>query len=145
MSRFIAAVRVGAASRAVGVCVASIVAVCVFAGSVSAMTPAPGWEVTSHVYPTNLQPGHKGVVVVELFNTGAASSQGPVTLTDTLPPGLTATETGGITTPGYVSNEEAEAAEGEEEKEKNTGGFTSEPAGLWARAWRCSGTTVVTC
>jgi hypothetical protein len=145
MSRFIAAVRLSGVRRAVGVCVASIVAACVFAGSVSAMTTAPGWEVTSHVYPTNLQPGHKGIVVLELFNTGAASSQGTVTLTDKLPSGLTATETGGVGSLGYVSNEGAENEEGEEEKEQSTGGFTAEPAGLLSRAWSCSGTTVVTC
>src|ERR1700722_19756403 len=142
MSRSIAATRLSGTRRATGVVVATILAVCVLAGSASAATPAPGWGVMTHVYPTNLQPGQEGLVVVELFNTGAAPSQGIVTLTDTLPPGLTATGTGGVGSFGYVSNEGAEGEEGEEEREQKSGGDTSEPAGIWARAWSCSGTTV---
>jgi hypothetical protein len=131
--------------HAIGVLIATVLALCVFATSASAMSPAPGWDVVSQVYPTNLQPGHEGLVVVELFNTGAGSSEGPVTLTDTLPPGLTATGTGGVVTFGNVTNEGAEYNEGEEEYEQSSGGLTYVPAGMWARAWSCTGTTVVTC
>jgi hypothetical protein len=137
--------RLGDARHVVGVFVATILAVCAFAAPASALTPAPGWEVTSHVYPTHLQPGHAGIVVVELFNTGAGPSSGPVTLTDTLPAGLTATETGGVGTFGYISNGEAKGEEGEEEKEQKPEGLKNNLAGIWGRAWDCSGTQVVTC
>src|ERR1700722_14198046 len=117
MNRHIATkTRLRDAWHAIGVLSTIMLVSSLFAGSAFAATPAPGWEVTSHVYPTNLQPGHEGVVVVELFNTGAAPSHGIVTLTDTLPPGLTATETGGVDGFGAISNSAAEAEEGEEEK-----------------------------
>jgi hypothetical protein len=62
-----------------------------------AETPAPGWEVTSNVFPTNLAPsGGKGVIEVNVFNTGAAESTGTVTVTDVLPPGVVATEAGDV-------------------------------------------------
>lgn len=37
----------------------------------SAETAAPGWEATSHMYPTHLAPGTEGAVVVEVYNIGA--------------------------------------------------------------------------
>jgi hypothetical protein len=54
----------------------------------------PGWEVTARNYPTNLSPGGSGVIVVDPFNVGAGASSGTVTVTDTLPPGVTATDAG---------------------------------------------------
>jgi len=56
--------------------------------------PGAGWEVASRAIPTNLVPGHKGVIEVAVFNTGAESSSGEITVTDTLPPGVTATDAG---------------------------------------------------
>jgi len=79
-----------------------------FAASASAVEPAPGWEVGSRVYPTNIKPGGKGIVVVQVYNTGAGSTAGTVTMTDTLPPGLEATEAGAITPFGEINREEEE-------------------------------------
>jgi hypothetical protein len=114
-------------------------------GSASALTvtPAPGWEVTASAYPTYLVPGGSGVVMIELFNTGAKQSSGEVTVTDKLPPGLTATGTGGLETGGIISEESAEISELQEEIEQNEGSI--QPAGTQPRTWSCTGTTVVKC
>ncbi len=53
-----------------------------------------GWEVTATTLPTNIAPGGTGRLMVSVYNVGAANSEGPVTVTDTLPPGITATEAG---------------------------------------------------
>jgi hypothetical protein len=63
----------------------------------AAEAPGPGWEITSTTLPTNLKPsGGKGVLVLHPLNVGAASSSGPVTVIDTLPPGVIAIEAGEI-------------------------------------------------
>jgi len=62
----------------------------------SASTPGPGWELTAHTFPTNLTPGKAGTVAIRVLNTGAAGSNGTVTVTDTLPPNVTATEAGSL-------------------------------------------------
>jgi hypothetical protein len=67
--------------------------------SASAGTPGVGWEVTGHTYPTNLPPGGKGLIEIDVFNVGAASSNGTITVTDILPEGLTATEAGELQFP----------------------------------------------
>jgi hypothetical protein len=54
---------------------------------------APGWGVTAHTYPSRIGAGHDGAIEVEVLNLGAGSS-GPVTVTDTLPKGVTAIEAG---------------------------------------------------
>ena len=89
---------------------------CALASAASALTPAPGWQLTSRSYPTQLSPGGKALLRIDVYNVGAAPSRGPVTVTDTLPPGLTATAAG-----NYL-NGHVEAAR-----------------------WRCKGATVVTC
>jgi hypothetical protein len=126
---------------------AVFVSLAVAAGAAQAASvPAPGWEVTSRLEPTPIAPGHEGVVVVEVYNTGAKASTGPVTVTDALPPGLEAIRSGPLTELGEISKEEVEEREQaytEKEKEQSEGGVTlpqSEP-----RVWTCNGTTVVTC
>jgi hypothetical protein len=65
------------------------------AGYAHAETAAPGWELTSTVFPTNIAPGGgTGALELDVFNVGAARSEGPVTVTDTLPPGVLAVEAG---------------------------------------------------
>jgi uncharacterized repeat protein (TIGR01451 family) len=82
---------------------------------------APGWEVTSTTYPTNLAPsGGTGTIELNVFNIGAAPSTGTVTVTDVLPKGVVATEAGDVQTSAPL----------------RIGG-----AGLWD----CSIGTVVTC
>ena len=60
----------------------------------AAEAPKPGWEAISNAYPTDLAPGGKGIVQVEPLNVGAADSEGEVTVVDTLPEGVTATDAG---------------------------------------------------
>jgi hypothetical protein len=87
--------------------IATLLAVCVSSIALSAPASAeecpqfsayanckPGWELSARNFPTSLAPGRKGAVEIEVFNVGAGSSQGVVTVTDTLPPGVTATEAG---------------------------------------------------
>lgn len=61
--------------------------------------PAPGWEITSHSAPANLPPGGHGLIYLDIFNIGAANSEEgkTITVTDQLPPGVTATHAGGLT------------------------------------------------
>jgi hypothetical protein len=67
-----------------------------------ASTPqAPGWAVTAHTLPTYLPPGGVGFVEVRVVNVGAASSNGSVTVTDILPPGVTASEAGALASAGF--------------------------------------------
>jgi hypothetical protein len=54
----------------------------------------PGWEVTSTTLPTDLRPGGTGIIEINVYNVGARGSSGTVTMTDTLPPGIVATEAG---------------------------------------------------
>jgi hypothetical protein len=58
-------------------------------------TAGTGWEAYTSVFPTNLKPGGSGEIQLDLFNIGAAPSTGSITVTDTLPPGVTATKAGG--------------------------------------------------
>jgi hypothetical protein len=60
-------------------------------------TPAPGWEVTSSTWPTNLAPaGGEGTVELDVYNIGAEASKGTITVTDTLPAGVLATRAGDL-------------------------------------------------
>lgn len=69
-------------------------ALCVLFGGASsacAMVSAPGWGIIGRAAPTNLPPGGEGVLKLYVFNLGAGEPDGSTTLTDVLPPGLTAT------------------------------------------------------
>ncbi len=68
------------------------------------VTPAPGWEVNPVVFPSHLTPDQKGYIVLAIYNVGKAGSSGPVSVTDTLPAGLTATEAGYVNEP-FVNSE----------------------------------------
>ncbi len=59
-------------------------------------TSAPGWGVAQSTIPTNLPPGGTGLIELDVYNVGAASSDGTVTVTDVLPKGLIATEASGL-------------------------------------------------
>jgi hypothetical protein len=80
--------------------------------------PGTGWEVTADTWPTNLKPGGSGMIPISIYNVGAADSEGTVTVTDVLPPGVTATDAGRFTQ-GAVSHE--------------------------PELWDCTGSTVVVC
>jgi uncharacterized repeat protein (TIGR01451 family) len=109
------AIRMAAAAALTGTLLS---AVFVAAAAASSDKPGPGWELTAHSLPTNLPPGGTGIIAVNVFNIGAASSNGTVTVTDVLPPGMTATDAGLIRAGGESISHEL---------------------------WDCSGTTVVTC
>ena len=120
-----------------------------FAGAAgAAQTPGPGWEVSSRLYPTHLAPGAKGLVIVQMYDIGAGSSNGTVTMTDVLPAGLEATSAGVMEATGNMIStgevEEWEAEQEEEEEREAEGKFNSTSPGH-LRVWDCSGTTVVTC
>jgi hypothetical protein len=85
--------------------------------SASVLTPSPGWEANARAFPTNLPPGGSGIIAIDVYNAGAASSKGTITVTDTLPPGVTATDAGELISQG----------------------------GIGHSLWHCAGTTVVTC
>jgi uncharacterized repeat protein (TIGR01451 family) len=104
------------------VVVVALAALALGASAAQAETRAPGWEITSTTFPTNLAPsGGTGTIEVNVYNIGAVPSTGAVTVTDTLPAGVIATEA-------------ADAQSG-------GGGGTLNEFGLW----ECSAGHVVTC
>ena len=107
----------------------------------------PGWMVESQAYPTELQPGEEGLLVVDVYNIGAGQTTvgNKVHLTDTLPAGLEANgEAGAMEAFGAISREVVESYEtGNEAVEKLPPG--SGQTLLQARYWQCSGATVVSC
>jgi hypothetical protein len=65
-------------------------------GAFSAPASAqPGWELNAFAKPTYLRPGGRGIIVLRVLNVGSASSEGTVTVSDALPPGVIATRAGG--------------------------------------------------
>ena len=124
----------------------------VFASVASAAEEAkPGFEIGSVSSPTIMKPGGKGIVVVQVFNTGAGSTNGTVTMTDTLPPGLEATSQAGATEVFGVINREEEEGVEEYESEDEASELSEAKIGRGSgsyeqlRVWNCSGKTVVTC
>jgi hypothetical protein len=75
----------------------------------AAEKPAPGWEITSTTYPTSLKRGGKGGILVQPFNIGAASSSGRITIVDTLPRGVTASDAGTVQGAGGRESVDPEA------------------------------------
>src|ERR1700722_3195651 len=119
--------------RSTSVLFAAVCALCLLvsvggAQSAFAVAEGTGWEAFSSAFPTNLPPGGSGRIQVHIVNVGAKPSEGSITVTDTLPPGVTATTAGGM---GAVGTSILSL----KEEEGEFGG---------AR-WICSGTTVVTC
>ncbi len=131
----------------VAVLVALLLSLAMGAPVASALKAAPGWAVTTRSYPTNLPPGGHGQIEIDLFNVGAADSEGKVTVTDTLPAGVTATEAGGLENAGgeNIAEDEVYIEEAEHEGELSKQAATGSLLGGEPRAWSCSGTTVVTC
>ncbi|HEX5307923.1 MAG TPA: hypothetical protein VFW38_02465, partial [Solirubrobacteraceae bacterium] len=86
------------------------------------------------------------MVVVEVYDIGAGSSTGPVTMTDVLPPGLEAISSGPLNEFGEINKSSVENREktyAKKEEEQALGKVTvpqSQP-----HVWKCEGTTTVTC
>ena len=72
--------------------VSAICALGLFSVAAQAETPAPGWEAFGFFGPTNLTPGGSGELHLYVYNVGAETSSGPLTVTNRLPDGMTATE-----------------------------------------------------
>jgi len=90
---------------------ALILAGTLLVGAASALASegqAPGWELMAKTKPTYLRPQGRAGLIIRVLNVGAASSSGTVTVTDTLPPGVTATDAGGDAAVHEVGLEEAE-------------------------------------
>ncbi len=90
--------------RAAAVAAPAVALVCFLATPTPALASpeekgGPGWELTARTFPTNLPPGHSGTVEIDVVNIGEAASSGPITVTDTLPPGVTATDAGELENP----------------------------------------------
>ncbi|HXB65191.1 MAG TPA: hypothetical protein VNV42_09990 [Solirubrobacteraceae bacterium] len=85
---------------------AFVVSMLVAAACASAVAAgaAPGWEATGVTLPTNLAPGGSGILELNIYDAGSAATSGQISVTDVLPPGVTAT------TPLYYigENEEVE-------------------------------------
>ena len=60
-------------------------------GSARAASPTEAFDVRQQVQPTHLTPGGSGSYRVFVQNLGSQDASGPVTITDTLPAGVTAT------------------------------------------------------
>jgi uncharacterized repeat protein (TIGR01451 family) len=82
------------ALHATAIAAAALLTAFILASASQAAVTAPGWEVTAIANPTHLPPGGQGYLVLRIHNVGKAPSSGPVTVTDTLPPGMVATEAG---------------------------------------------------
>ena len=107
-------------------------------------TPGTGWQAFANSYPTNLPPGGNGEIQIDFFNTGAKPSEGAITVTDVLPPGVTATAVGGVAA-GIASGNEGGTPESIEEEEKELIVENGESRERGGARWSCHGTTVVTC
>jgi hypothetical protein len=66
----------------------------------------PAWKLYSLTAPTNLVPGaEKSQIILQVVNVGGATTHGPVTITDTLPQGLTLADATFGATPCPVSGQ----------------------------------------
>jgi hypothetical protein len=90
-----------------GALVVAAVSLLALAGAAPAAAEAPRWQITSGAAPRNLPPGGEGNINVEATNLGDAEVPGaaaPFTITDTLPPGLTATAISATRGDGLISS-----------------------------------------
>ena len=65
-----------------------VVLLSTLAGASSASAQSPWWHVTASTIPANLPRGGTGTVVLEALNVGERSTSGAVTVTATLPAGV---------------------------------------------------------
>ncbi len=103
-----------------------------------AVTAGTGWHAFSFVEPTTLAPGRHGRIKVGFVNTGAKRSEGSITITDTLPAGVTATKAGGP--PNASSGTEFEpVSPREEERNENKEGWEYGSGFFGGPRWVCTG------
>jgi uncharacterized repeat protein (TIGR01451 family) len=90
--------------------IASVIAGAVLATSSTACGGTAGWKIDSFAAPTNFSPSEGGSYQVEVRNAGSVASNGsPITITDTLPKGLTA-ESVELFSSGHDHNKEVNVA-----------------------------------
>lgn len=81
------------ATALLAIAAVALAALIIAAAPASAADPAPAWNVRSLAIPTNFKPGDESIryfYEVRATNIGGAATDGsPITLTDTLPAGLT--------------------------------------------------------
>ncbi len=68
---------------------AALVALIAMAPSSAGAEPRPAWKLRLDSHPTNFAPGAKGSYFLIATNVGSAAAVGPITVTDTLPEGVT--------------------------------------------------------
>jgi hypothetical protein len=91
------------------------------AAATPALAAAPYWALSSTSAPTNLPPGSESKIIVTASNLGdatmGAEAKAPITITDKLPPGLTAVSVlgtqGSLTFPCTLSPQEPSCADTE--------------------------------
>jgi hypothetical protein len=71
---------------------------------------APGWALTASTFPTTIPANGEAELMIDVMNVGAGSSKGTVTVTDTLPRGVTATAAGDLSEPRYPAPHEYQHA-----------------------------------
>jgi hypothetical protein len=81
--------------RVAVVALATLGLLTVVVGAAPARAQAPWWHLSMRVSPADLPPGGEGTIAVQAINVGDAPTNGPVTLTDVLPAGVTVAEEGG--------------------------------------------------
>jgi hypothetical protein len=59
-----------------------------WSASADAAGESPWWHASTRMYPSNLAPGGEATTVLEATNVGDASTSGLLTISETLPPGL---------------------------------------------------------
>ncbi len=72
--------------------------------SAASGAPEPRWALKVDSFPSHISPVFGGVIAILATDTGGASTNGePVTITDTLPPGLTVARVDAERSPGSVA------------------------------------------
>lgn len=79
-----------------------VVAMLVMAASAACASADVQWQVTSEHGPTNFAPGGTGQYIVRVRNAGDAAQTGVLTVTDTLPAGMVATNVRSGPAAGYM-------------------------------------------
>ena len=101
---------------------AATLALLAVAGAPALAAEGPGWYLTSRSYPTYITPGGTAEIDLQIFNVGAADSNGAVTVTITLPAGIEATEAGDLEGYRFLANPQ-----------------------VGHSLWECTGTSLITC
>ena len=125
----------------------SLIVLSILATPAQAVTEGTGWHAFSSVYPTNLPPGGDGTIQLDIINTGAKPSQGPITVTDTLPAGVSATKAGGMEFGAQSVGTEPLSPQEEEAQKKGAapGGARWVCTGNGSGERNVDGATVITC